>query len=230
MLGVEYVTYTKIVDTVYITCYYCYHWHKFDKIWPKFSFFWVNVRSGVRDWDSPRGIRTRVRLWDLYLPDTTRKHPLSSDRIPPSVCVHCKKPSWSSFLFASIQRTLFVMTKRATLFFLFNNLGTFCNTKHNVFLRLNKELTRVEFEPTTSGLTCRRSTNWASPILAVSLFCQCFWQHWLYTSLGAEMVFKGMILKAQRPGVIMWKGFETPFVCIKCYIKTDYYYHYYYYH
>ena len=29
------------------------------------------------------------------------------------------------------------------------------------FLGLNKELTRVGFEPTTSGLTCRRSTNWA---------------------------------------------------------------------
>ena len=32
---------------------------------------------------------------------------------------------------------------------------------------------RRDFEPATSGLTCRRSTNWAaSPLLTVSLFCQ----------------------------------------------------------
>ena len=32
---------------------------------------------------------------------------------------------------------------------------------YKYFLGLNKELTRVGFEPTTSGITCRRSTNWA---------------------------------------------------------------------
>ena len=43
---------------------------------------------------------------------------------------------------------------------------------------MNKDkLTRAVFEPTTSGLTCRRSTNWANlpyigglPILSISLF------------------------------------------------------------
>ena len=53
------------------------------------------------------------------------------------------------------------------------------SNKNINFGGLNKELTRVGFEPTTSGLTCRRSTKlsylalcWRCPYIVISLFSQ----------------------------------------------------------
>ena len=45
-------------------------------------------------------------------------------------------------------------------------------TSYRTFWMNKEQFTRAGLEPATSGLTCRYSTNWNSPILAVSVFCQ----------------------------------------------------------
>ena len=90
---------------------------------------------------------------------------------------------WWRLLFFVKKKKSFLRNHRPVIYFVSQNkyyLGTYLTTKFpnkNKIFWMNKEkLTRAGFEPATcSGLTCRRSTNWANyigglPILSISLF------------------------------------------------------------